>query len=121
MREKQKDESNINVIVPHARSQISYMKRNQEKGFELVDTIQAVEESFSNSARQMNEQLTIVKEKTGGFIPKAQRVHHCIDNMGNKGTKGANAHEVHRIKRECKIGLIRERSAYTNACGVHAP
>ena len=121
MREKHKDENNINVIVPHARSQISYIKRNQEKGFEPVDTIQAVEETFSNTARQMNEQLSIYKEKKGEFIRKAQRVHSCIDNMGNRGTKGANAIEVHRIKRECKVGLIRERSTCANAKGVRAP
>ena len=106
------DENNRNIIIPHERRQIAYVKREDGGTFEKEEINKALEESFCNSSKKLNEQMNTVEEKQGGFAQqKMYGIQECTHSMGTKGTKGHprnypynyRAHDVHRIKRGFKI------------------
>ena len=110
------DENNRNIIIPHERRQIAYVKRDEDGKFEKEEINKALEDSFCNSSKKLNEQMNAVEEKNGGFAKKKTKcVQQCTSSMSKKGTKGHpelpagipkynhRAHEVHRINRGFKI------------------
>ena len=111
------DENNRNIIIPHERRQIAYVKREGGGTFEKEEINKALEESFCNSSKKLNEQMNTVEEKQGGFAQqKMYGMQECTYSMGTKGTKGHprnypynyRAHDVHRIKRGFKIANTRK-------------
>jgi len=115
------DENNRNIIIPHERRQIAYVKREEGGKFEKEEINNALEDSFCNSSQKLNEHMTAVEDRMGGFAQtKTTSVHRCTKSMGKKGTRGHpdlprsvmkfnhRAQEVHRIKRGFKIANTRQ-------------
>ena len=115
------DEKNRNIIIPHERRQIAYVKREEGGKFEKEEINKALEESFCNSSKKLNEQMNAVEEKQWGFVQKKTRgVQKCTYSMGKKGSKGHpelpagiprynhRAQEIYRINRGFKITNTRK-------------
>ena len=114
------DKNNRNIIIPHERRQIAYVKRENGETFVKEEINKALEESFCNSSKKLNAQINTVEDKQKEFVQKRMYdVKRCTRTMGIKGLKGHDevdhsdknkfrTHEIHRIKRGFKIANTRK-------------
>ena len=102
-------EENRNVLVPHERRQIAFLKREGDGELKKVEIDKALDESFKNSSKHLYHTMETIKEQQGEFkTNKTQDIHECVHSMSQKGYTLGRFKEDDILKRTFKMANLPE-------------
>jgi hypothetical protein len=98
-------EENRNIIIPHERRQIAYMKSNDGE-MKKCEINEALDSGFKNASNQLYQHMCAWKEEQGKFPKKTEEIHNKVKLLGIKGYSIGSHKDEEEIKRRFKINNL---------------
>lgn len=110
------NEENQNIIIPHERREIAFIKRNEENGFVKEDMTSVLDEGFRNTSKKLYDAMKNIE-----CAKKTERIHKCVESFSKRGFRGHpemprnltynhRRDDVNNAKRKFKIANMQKES-----------